>query len=149
MKRPSTSGALLKRPAAAAEEELQVEDEQAVEEKVEEKQPKSGSGANVISSISHKAGWKEQMVETKSGRQRVEESMPDIWRKMESSFLAVPKPLKMVSGQIRSELEHSWRMKKSQQHAAAKQHQYHHVEPYMTQSTLIVKPPTFPTIPYY
>ena len=67
MKRPSTSGALLKRPAAA-EEELQVEDEQAVEEKVEEKQPKSGSGANVISSISHKAGWKEQMVETKSGR---------------------------------------------------------------------------------
>ena len=72
-KRPSASGARFKRPAAAAEEELPVEDGQAVEENVEEnveekKQPKSGSGANVISSISHKGGWKEQMVETKSGR---------------------------------------------------------------------------------
>lgn len=65
MKRPSASSASRanKRPSAA-EEKLQVEEEQAVEEK----QPKSGSGANVISSISHKSGWKEQMVETKNGR---------------------------------------------------------------------------------
>ena len=146
-KRPSASGARFKRPAAAAEEELPVEDGQAVEENVEEnveekKQPKSGSGANVISSISHKGGWKEQMVETKSGRKYARFLDKD----GKQCFLAVPEPLTMVSWQIRrlrSELERSWRMKKSQQHAAAKQYQYHHVEPYMTQSTLIVKPPTF------